>query len=146
MNISENGLNLIKSFESCRLRAYKNAAGEWIIGYGWKRPINDVPIHDGMIITQAQADELLLKMLSRYETRVTELLTVVITQNQFDALVSLACSIGLKTLSTATLLEKLNAGDTQGTADEFLIWDKVAGRRASFEVRRRAVERELFLS
>ena len=34
MKISDNGLNLIKKFEGCRLTAYQDAVGVWTIGYG----------------------------------------------------------------------------------------------------------------
>ncbi|MGL5386648.1 MAG: lysozyme [Serratia sp. (in: enterobacteria)] len=146
MNISENGLNLIKSFEHCRLRAFKNDGGEWIIGYGWKRPIDGLELHEGMIITKAKANELLLKMIGRYELQLTDVITVEIGQRQFDALMSLACSIGSKAFTASSLLQKLNAGDQEGAAEEFLSWSDLPGRWTPFEQRRRIVERELFLS
>ena len=33
-SLSQNGLNLIKQFEGCRLTAYKDSVGVWTIGYG----------------------------------------------------------------------------------------------------------------
>ena len=34
MKISDNGLNIIKKFEGCRLTAYQDTVGVWTIGYG----------------------------------------------------------------------------------------------------------------
>ena len=34
MRTSQKGINLIKEFEGCRLKAYKCPAGVWTIGYG----------------------------------------------------------------------------------------------------------------
>ena len=47
MEISQEGLSLIKKFEGCKLEAYKCAAGVWTIGYG---STNDVK--EGMEISQ----------------------------------------------------------------------------------------------
>ena len=60
MKISENGLNLIKSFEGCRLTAYKDSVGIWTIGYGTTnadRAITGTAIVSGLKINQATADE-----------------------------------------------------------------------------------------
>ncbi|KMJ67120.1 hypothetical protein ABT88_11955 [Salmonella enterica subsp. enterica serovar Typhimurium] len=52
---------------------------------------------------------------------------VVLTQGH--ALVSFAYNLGARTLSSSTLLRKLNAGDYAGAADEFLRWkDNKAGK------------------
>ena len=34
MNISNKGIELIKQFEGCRLKAYQDSVGVWTIGYG----------------------------------------------------------------------------------------------------------------
>ena len=70
MQIGKKGLDLIKEFEGCQLKAYKCPAGVWTIGWGTTEPINGVAIHEGMTITQKQADELLLKNLKSYESGV----------------------------------------------------------------------------
>ena len=119
MKISEVGVNLIKSFEGCSLKAYKCPAGVWTIGWGTTEPINGIKPHEGMIITQQQADELLIKNLKGYENAVNKYVTYSINQNQFDALVSFAYNCGNGALKTSTLLKKLNAGDVQGAANEF---------------------------
>ena len=145
MNISKVGLDLIKSFEGCQLKAYKCPAGVWTIGWGTTEPINGIKPHEGMIITQQQADELLIKNLKGYENAVNKYVTYCINQNQFDALVSFAYNCGNGALKTSTLLKKLNAGDVQGAANEFLRWNKSNGKVLNGLTRRREAERKLFL-
>ena len=60
MKISDNGLNLIKKFEGCRLTAYQDAVGVWTIGYGTTnadKAITGTTICQGLKITQETADE-----------------------------------------------------------------------------------------
>lgn len=145
MKLSKVGIDLIKSFEGCYLKAYKCPAGVWTIGWGTTEPIDGVKPHEGMVITQKQADELLIKNLNGYENAVNEHVTYSINQNQFDALVSFAYNCGNGALKTSTLLKKLNAGDVHGAANEFLRWNKANGKVLSGLTRRREAERKLFL-
>jgi len=69
-----------------------------------------------------------------------------IKQNQFDALVSLAYNIGLAALKRSTLLKKLNGGDLQTAAAEFLKWDKQAGEVLPGLTKRRKAEQKMFNS
>ncbi len=34
MNISEEGISLIKNYEGCKLEAYQDSVGVWTIGFG----------------------------------------------------------------------------------------------------------------
>lgn len=144
-SISKVGIDLIKSFEGCYLKAYKCPAGVWTIGWGTTEPINGVKPHEGMVITQQQADDLLIKNLKAYENAVNKYVTYSINQNQFDALVSFAYNCGNGALKTSTLLKKLNAGDIEEAANEFLRWNKANGKVLKGLTRRREAERKLFL-
>ncbi len=146
MQISNKGISLIKEFEGCRLKAYQDSAGVWTIGYGWTQPVDGRKIGPGMVIDQATAERLLKCGLVQYEQGVNQLVKVIINQGQFDALVSFAYNLGLRSLSTSTLLRKLNSGDKQGAADEFGKWVNAGGVRLNGLVKRRSAERELFLS
>lgn len=146
MQISKTGIELIKRFEGLELKAYQDSVGVWTIGYGWTQPVDGKKIGPGMVIDQATAERLLKCGLVQYEQGVNQLVKVKITQGQFDALVSFAYNLGLRSLSTSTLLRKLNAGDKQGAANEFGRWGNAGGKRLEGLVKRRAAERELFLS
>ncbi|HCR2108535.1 TPA: lysozyme [Enterobacter asburiae] len=146
MQTSEKGIALIKQFEGCKLTAYQDSVGVWTIGYGWTQPVDDKPIRAGMTIKQETADRLLKTGLVSYESDVSRLVKVGLTQGQFDALVSFTYNLGARSLSTSTLLRKLNAGDYAGAADEFLRWNKAGGKVLNGLTRRREAERALFLS
>ena len=146
MQTSDKGIALIKQFEGCRLTAYQDSVGVWTIGYGWTQPVDGKPIRAGMTIKQETAERLLKTGLVSYESDVSRLVKVSLTQGQFDALVSLTYNLGCRSVSTSTLLRKLNAGDYAGAADEFLRWNKAGGKVLNGLTRRREAERALFLS
>ncbi|HDR2337911.1 lysozyme [Enterobacter cloacae] len=146
MQTSEKGIALIKEFEGCRLTAYQDSVGVWTIGYGWTQPVDGKPIRAGMTIKQETAERLLKTGLVSYESDVCRLVKVGLTQGQFDALVSFTYNLGARSLSTSTLLRKLNAGDYATAADEFLRWNKAGGKVLNGLTRRREAERALFLS
>ncbi|QZN97795.1 lysozyme [Symbiopectobacterium purcellii] len=146
MNISPKGIDLIKSFEGLQLKAYRDSVGVLTIGYGWTQPVDGKPLRDGMVIDKPTAERLLKTGVVKYEDAVNKLVKVKITQGQFDALVSFAYNLGTRSLSTSTLLQKLNAGDSAGAADEFPKWNKAGGKILPGLVRRREAERTLFLS
>lgn len=89
-SLSENGLNLIKKYEGCRLTAYKDIGGVWTIGYG-----HTTGVKSGMKITQKQADTYLLIDCNKFANHVNKYMSIYnFNQNQFDALVSFAFNIG----------------------------------------------------
>ncbi|WP_343500425.1 lysozyme [Enterobacter hormaechei] len=145
MQTSEKGIALIKQFEGCKLTAYQDSVGVWTIGYGWTQPVDGKPIRAGMTIKQETAERLLKTGLVSYESDVSRLVKVGLTQGQFDALVSFTYNLGARSLSTSTLLRKLNSGDYAGAADEFLRWNKAGGKVLNGLTRRREAERALFL-
>lgn len=135
------GLSLIKHYEGCRLEAYQDIVGIWTIGYG-----DTENVQDGLIITQAEAEERLRNRLARdFEPSVRQCLTRVATQYQFDAMVSLAYNIGAIAFANSTLVRLFNAGDIQLAADQFPRWDKAGGKSVKGLRRRRAAERALYL-
>ncbi|ENF7818722.1 lysozyme [Enterobacter soli] len=146
MQTSDKGIALIKEFEGCKLTAYQDSVGVWTIGYGWTQPVDGKTIRGGMTIKQETAERLLKTGLVSYESDVSRLVKVGLTQEQFDALVSFTYNLGSRSLSTSTLLRKLNAGDYTGAAAEFMSWNKAGGKALKGLTRRREAERALFLS
>jgi GH24 family phage-related lysozyme (muramidase) len=112
----------------------------WTIGYGHTKTAEP-----GMVITEAQAEELLREDLAEFEEAVTEAVEVSINSNQFSALVSFCFNLGAGSLFQSTLLKLLNQGDFQGAADQFPRWDKAGGQALEGLTRRRKAERALFL-
>lgn len=138
---SDKGIALIKEFEGLRLQAYPDPAtgGEpWTIGVG-----HTGGVRRGDVITEAQADTFLRADLGRFEAAVNKLAPVT-TQDQFDALVSLAFNVGEGNLASSTLLRKHNAADYDGAAAEFGRWNKAAGKVMAGLTRRRAAEASLY--
>jgi len=141
---SQNCYDLIKNFEGCKLEAYPDPAsgGEpWTIGVGSTKGV-----HKGMIITQEQADEYLINDVAHAANAVNQMVDENMTQGQFDALCSFAFNLGVGNLKNSTLLKKLNGGDVEGAADQFLVWNKAAGKVMAGLTRRREAERTLFLT
>ena len=142
MDLSLEGLKLIKEFEGLRLHAYRCSANVLTIGYGhtgsW--------IQEDSEITEIEAEELLKKDCQVFVDGVNRLVKVQINQNQFDALVSFAFNLGLGALSGSTLLKLLNDRcDRTIVAAEFQKWCKADGKVLEGLLRRRKAEAALFL-
>lgn len=140
MEISQAGLELIKEFEGFRSNAYRDSVGVATIGYGHTKGVRM-----GDVITRAQGEAFLLGDTQHAQESVERLVTVPLTQNQYDALVSFTFNLGSGNLASSTLLKKLNDGDYQGAADEFPRWVHAGGKKLEGLVRRRNAERRLFL-
>ncbi|MDX7987234.1 lysozyme [Xenorhabdus sp. 12] len=144
MEISENGIIKLKSYEGLRLKAYPDpatGAEPWTIGYGHTRGVKP-----GQVITAQQAETFLREDLAPVYSTIQRLVKVHLTQGQFDALCSFIFNLGVNNFAHSTLLKKLNVGDYQGAADEFLKWDRADGRELSDLRSRRESERQTFLS
>lgn len=137
MKTSQKGIDLIKKYEGCRLESYKCPAGVWTIGYGHTSGVTE-----GQKITQAKADSYLVSDLENFEKKVEKYNAKYSwTQNEFDALVSFAFNIGS--------IDQLTANGTRERsviAEKFLLYNKAAGKVLLGLTKRRAEERELFLS
>lgn len=136
--ISDAGIALIKSFEGCRLDAYKCPTGKWTIGYGHTGGVTA-----GQKITAAQAEAYLRVDLERFEKNVAKFDSKYHwTQNEFDALVSFAYNLGS--------IDKLIAGGTRSKAviaKKMILYTKDGeGNVLQGLVRRRKAEQEMFLS
>jgi lysozyme len=149
MNISAQGLDLIKSFESLRLRLYNCPAGDATIGYGHL-------VHLGLIcgapsealfqhgITEGQALVLLRQDVAWAEQEVTQHVKVPLLQGQFDALVSWVFNVGVGSLERSSLLRLLNMGGSAVVPSQLLKWVYAAGVKEPGLVRRREAEIELW--
>lgn len=138
---------LIAKFEGLRLKAYKDGAGIWTIGYGSTRnPFTGEKVKEGDQITKDTALEWLNKDIENRVLVIKKLIKVPVNSNELAAVTSLAYNIGLGAFQTSTLLRLLNTGSPRAAvADQFLKWNKINGQVSKGLSNRRALERELFL-
>jgi lysozyme len=144
MHVSPAGIALTKAMESLRLTSYPDPAtggAPWTVGWGHTGP----EVKPGMTITQTQAETYLNADLARAGLVVSSLVRLYITQSQFDALADFVFNVGAGNFRSSTLLRKLNAGDTQGAANEFDRWIFAAGKQMPGLVIRRQAEKAMFL-
>ena len=140
MNLSQDGLELIKQFESLCLMAYMPTPDDVpTIGYGSTRGVSM-----GDTCTEPEDLQMLKEDCSEAEGCVSMAVDVELSQRQFDALVSLVFNIGCGAFRGSTLLKLLNAGDYAAAQQQFLRWDKQAGKVLAGLTRRRHEEADLF--
>ena len=154
MNISDNGLDFIVSFEG-KLKPLPD--GRYI---AYRCPANVLTIYagctegvtEGMTVTEDEGKAMFRRELAKHEAAVRRLVTVYLTQSQFDALVSFSYNVGSGALAKSKLLKKLNEKDYLGAADEFRYFTKARDPKTNKKVvlkglvRRRKAESALFTS
>jgi GH24 family phage-related lysozyme (muramidase) len=145
----QEGLDLVKTFESFRPTSYydlddKKKRGTLTVGYGFTK--NDIPeLREGYSIDKIAAEKMLPDLIkNKYGSAVREKVKVPINDQQYSALASFAYNVGPDNFAKSTLLKKLNAGDYNGAADQFKVWNKAGGGTMEGLVRRRAAEEALF--
>jgi lysozyme len=139
------GINLIKKNEGCKLTSYLCPAKVWTIGYGSTYYADGTKVKAGDKICQETANELFLEILRGFVHVVDKLVTSKVTQNQFDAMVSLAYNIGLGGFKKSSVLRKVNINPNDPTiGDSFKLWNKGGGKVLKGLVNRRAEEVELY--
>ena len=153
MKISENGLKLIQEFESFVNAPYLDSARVWTIGYGSTYYPNGKPVTGrDKPITREYAETIQRNVIATdFEPVINELLereiaSGFITQNMYDAIISLAYNIGVNGFKKSSVLRLLKQGDKENAGNAFLLWNKAGGKVLKGLVNRRKKERELFLS
>ncbi|CAJ3487716.1 lysozyme [Burkholderia pseudomallei] len=152
LNLSQAGEAFIKQREGCVLHVYVDAVGIPTIAYG--RALHMTLAQAQALypngITQDQADAMFDQDIVPFVDNVNAMVTVPLTQNQFDACVSFCYNAGNNAFNGSTLLRLLNSGNYQGAADQFLVWDKghVKGQLVTIPglLTRRTAERNIFLN
>lgn len=140
MEISEDGIALVRQSEGLRLAAYQDAGGKWTVGYGH----TGHDVYDGLVITEAEAEELLHNDLLSSQLYVNFLVKAPLTQGMFDALVDWTFNLGLKRLKQSTMLKLLNEGNYAGAKAELLKWDRVGEVVVEGLLHRRQAEAKLW--
>jgi len=155
MRLSHDGAELMHRFEACRLEAYpdpKTGGDPWTIGWGH----TGSDVHPGLVWTQEKADDTFMEDVRVHEQNVDGCVTVEVDQDQYDALVSIMFNVGpggprkdgiarLRDGRPSTLIRRLNAGEFDEAADQFLVWVS-PGSNVERGLRfRRRCERAMFL-
>lgn len=135
-------LKLIKIFEGLRLHSYVCPAGKLTIGYGH----TGADVKKNMVISIEKANEIFEKDIQKFSLAVETLIHVPITDRQFGALVSFAYNVGIAAFGKSTLLKTVNAKKSEDAASQFLRWVYVGKDISKGLEKRRAAERELFVS
>lgn len=139
MKPSQTCVELVKKFEGFRDTAYLCPAGVWTIGYGTTENVCQ-----GDMITKQEAQDALMDDLIEASDAIDKLVTVPLTQEQYDALTSFIYNAGRDAFRKSTMLRLLNTGDYEGAAEQFPRWNKAGGRVLAGLARRREAERQVF--
>jgi GH24 family phage-related lysozyme (muramidase) len=171
MSFSAAGMRALKNYESFRAKPYddKNAfdknhkpidwhpgmplKGKLTVGYGrvlWNPAKDYEKYKDG--ITEAQATQMLLEDLRRFEAVIRLNVLVPLTQNEYDAIVIFVFNIGLDSKAqgisgflTSTFLKFLNQGKKLDAANQMLRWVYSGREFLQGLLNRRQFERTIFL-
>lgn len=141
MKMSPEGIKKLMEWEGTVLTPYKDAAGLPTIGTGHLIQKGEDYTKG---LTEEGAAELLRRDLVRFEAAVNQYVTIPLSQNQFDALVSFAFNIGTGAFRSSTLLQKVNLGLMDEIPKQLMRWTKAGGKPCAGLVARRKNEIELW--
>lgn len=146
MKLSDAGFNALFLREVApkgdprRLMAYRDSVGVWTIGVGHTAAAGLPRPKLGMRLTEASMIALFKVDLVQYELAVNTAVKGAMTQNEYDACVSLCYNIGVHGFTGSTVVHMLNQGRVADAANAFLMWEHPAELKD-----RREAERKQFL-
>jgi lysozyme len=148
MRASQNCIDLVKKFEGCFLKAYRDPIGIWTIGYGIIVYPDGKKVMEGDVITGKAAEYYLTHELNIKAIAIEHhFFNVAINQNQFDALLSFTYNLGVGALAKSTLLKKVKYNHNDPTIrGEFMKWVKAGGKVLKGLQLRRAAEADLYFT
>lgn len=132
MNLSAAGSELVNKFEGFRSKPYYDQAGVATIGFGstYYEDGKRVSITDPAI-SRERAQEIKRHAVSKDFAPAINMMfddeidSGKITQNMFDALVSLSYNIGINGIQGSSVYRHIKSGDFAKAANSFLAWNKV---------------------
>ena len=135
MRSSDAAVEVLRTFEGLRLRAYLCPAMVWTIGYG-----HTAGVRPGQVITLDEAEALLRQDIAHTEEALSRLISVELNAHQFGALMCFAFNIGIAAFKRSTLLARLNRGEADKVPGELRRWSHSRGIKLPGLVRRREAE------
>jgi lysozyme len=136
-------LALLRGFEGCILKAYRDWVGVWTIGYGETRGV-----HEGMTWTQQQAE-------AQLNLRATQFMLAVLAKcpelrtmppQRLAACTSLAYNIGIQAFGISSVCRLTRRGEIQRAGDSFRLWNKAGGKVSRVLTLRAVKQRAVYLS
>lgn len=147
MQISEQGIEFIKSKEGFSAIPYEDCGGVATIGYGTTYYFDGEHVTmDDADISETDATECLQYVCNHMAAHINDLVQININQYQIDALIDFCYNLGIQSLADSTLLKYINNSDFNNAATEFLKWDHAGGKVIQGLLNRRKAEKELFLN
>lgn len=150
MITSSVGIEKLKQREGVRLSMYRDSAGLPTIGVGHlltkdelssgKLTALGIDWHEGIL--DSQASDLLAADLATTEQAINAVVTVPLTQAEFDTLVSFVFNVGATAFTNSTLLKVLNQGDYASVPSQLRRWHYSGGQSDPILVKRRESEVE----
>ena len=134
---------LVKYFEGLALKPYICTGGKRTIGYGHVMKDNEAIEPP---ITKILAEQLLQQDLLKTQAIVRKYCPVPLLQTQEAALISFVFNCGSGAFQASALRQKLLRREYDLAADEFLKWVYAKGLKLKGLIKRRLIERNLFLS
>ena len=140
-HITQRGLDFIKQFEAFSEYHYYCPAGKKTIGWG-HIILDNESIQEPLSVDDGEI--LLKKDVQSSEMAVFRNISVPLSDNQFDALVSFTFNCGAGALQRSTLRMKINREEYGEAAEEFSKWCKIGGNTSKGLLLRRLAEKEIF--
>lgn len=140
--MTDKGLRMLKSFESCKLDAYQDSVGVWTIGWGQTGP----GVVEGVYWTQQECDDALNKTLEDVYKSVMQATTRSLNDDELSALMDFVYNLGINSFKQSTLRKFINMGNFEGAPTEFKKWVYAGDNKLQGLVDRRDAEAALFSS
>lgn len=129
---------IVKSFEGCRLTAYRDVRGIWTLGWG-----HTANVHPGQTCTQAQADAWLDEDLQEASYELLQVSPGPFAPGAQDALTSFVFNLGIGNYRSSTLRTYVDNQEWSAVKTEMLKWDHSGGEVIAGLERRRQAEADL---
>lgn len=133
---------IVRQFEGCRLTTYPDV-GRGVLTIGWGHTGKDVV--DGLVWTQAQADQALITDLQNAAIAAHSLLKIKQNDKLTGALIALCFNVPVSDLRTSQLIAAVNAGNWSDAVREWIRWDHAASKENKGLLRRRLIEAATYL-
>ena len=125
MGVSDTGVNLVKKWEGCYLKAYQDVVGVWTIGYGHTKGV----YRGQTLANEKEAHQILKEDLDSHMSVPKKDITIDLNQNQYDALCSFAFNLGAAIFrNNENLLNAINDGDWQEAGRIMLLFNRAGGK------------------